>query len=97
MREPGEARSARKAGRFAQQRTVKTMQRNIGSQELYQHLKTHVRAEIDGWSLNADDAEIWLTNPYGIDVGFYANDAEGCERILERISTDDHESEWGTL
>ena len=63
MREPGAARSARKAGRFAQQRTVKKMQPNIGSQELHQRLKTHGRAEIDGWAINADGAEIWLTNP----------------------------------
>ncbi len=97
MREPGAARSARTAGRFAQQQTVKTMEQNIESQELYQHLETHGRAEIDGWAINADGAEIWLTNPYGIDVGFYANNAEGCAGILERISTDDHEREWGTL
>ena len=73
------------------------MEQSIGSQELYQHLKTHGRAEIDGWAINADGAEIWLTNPYGIDVGIYANNAEGCAGILERISTDDHEREWGTL
>ena len=97
MREPGAARSARKAGRFAQQRTVKTMEPNIGSHKLHQHLRAHGRAEIDGWVINADGAEIWLTNPYGLDVGFYANDAEGCARILKRISTDDHEREWGTL
>jgi hypothetical protein len=97
MREPGAARSARAAGRFAQQRTVKTMEPKIGSQELHQHLKTHVRADIDGWSIIPDGAEIWLTNPYGLDVGFYVNDAEGCARILKRISSDDHEREWGTL
>ena len=39
------------------------MQPNIGSQELHQRLKTHGRAEIDGWAINADGAEIWLTNP----------------------------------
>jgi hypothetical protein len=44
-----------------------------------------------------DGSEIWLTNPYGIDVGFYPNDAQGCACILERIATDDHEKEWGTL
>lgn len=73
------------------------MEPNIGSQELHQHLTTHSRAEIDGWEINADGSEIWLTNPYGLDVGFYANNAEGCARILERISTDNHEKEWGTL
>lgn len=97
MREPGAARSARKAGRFAQQQTVKTMEPNIGSQKLHKHLTIHGRAEMDGWAINADGTDIWLTNPYGIDVGFYANDAEGCARILERISTDNHEKEWGTL
>jgi hypothetical protein len=66
-------------------------------QVLHQHLRAHGRAEIDGWVINADGAEIWLTNPYGLDVGFYANDAEGCASILERISTDDHEREWGSL
>ena len=73
------------------------MEQSIGSQELYQHLKTHGRAEIDGWSINADGAEFWRSIPYGIDVAFYANNAEGCAGILERISTDDHEREWGTL
>lgn len=73
------------------------MDANIGSQELHQHLNKHGRAKIDGWTISPDGAEIWLTNPYGIDVGFYANDAPGCVRILERISTDDHEREWGTL
>ena len=97
MREPGAARSARKAGRLAQKMTVKTMEPNIGSQNLHQHLKTHSRTKIDGLAINADGAEIWLTNPYGLDVGFYDNDAEGCARMLERISTDGHEREWGTL
>jgi len=73
------------------------MKASIGSRELHQHLTKHGRAEIDGWSIIPDGAEIWLTNPYGLDVGFYANDAEGCARILKRISTDDHEMEWGTL
>lgn len=73
------------------------MDANIGSQKLHQYLGQHGSAEIDGWAINRDGAEIWLTNPYGIDVGFYANGAEGCARILERISTDDHEREWGTL
>ncbi len=73
------------------------MEPNIGSHKLHQHLRAHGRAEIDGWAINANGAEIWLTNPYGLDVGFYAKDAEGCARILERISTDDHEREWGTL
>ena len=57
MREPGAARSARKAGRFAHKRTVKTVEPNNGSQELHEHLKTHGRAEIDGWAINADGAE----------------------------------------
>ena len=73
------------------------MEPNIGSHDLHQRLKAHGRAEIDGRAINANSAEIWLTNPYGLDVGFYANDAEGCARILERISTDDHEREWGSL
>jgi len=70
MREPGAARSARNAGRFAQHRTVKKMDANIGSSELHRHLQQHGRAEIDGWAISKDGAEIWLTNPYGIDVGF---------------------------
>ncbi|MDH1789731.1 hypothetical protein N5D77_24505 [Comamonas thiooxydans] len=97
MREPGAARSAREAGRFAQQGTVEIMDVNATGQMLHQYLNQHGRVEIEGWSINPDGAEIWLTNPYGIDVGFYDNDAEGCARILERISTDDHEREWGTL
>ena len=70
---------------------------NATGQMLHQYLNQHGRVEIEGWSINPDGAEIWLTNPYGIDVWFYDNDAEGCARILERISTDDHEREWGTL
>lgn len=97
MREPGAARSAREAGRFAQQGMVEIMDVNATGQMLHQYLNQHGRVEIEGWSINPDGAEIWLTNPYGIDVGFYDNDAEGCARILERISTDDHEREWGTL
>ena len=97
MREPGAARSARKAGRLAQKMTVKTMEPNIGSQNLHQHLKTHSRTKIDGLAINADGAEIWLTNPYGLDVGLYGNDAEGCARTLACISTNDHEMARGTL
>lgn len=73
------------------------MDANIESQELRQHLIQHGRAEIDGWAINLDGSKIWLTNPYGIDVGFYPSSAEGCASILERISADDHEREWGTL
>ncbi|CAJ0903123.1 hypothetical protein R20233_04890 [Ralstonia sp. LMG 32965] len=73
------------------------MPANMSGQELHRHLQEHVRAEIDGWVINLDGAEIWLTNPYGIDVWFCPNDTEGCARVLECISTDDHEREWGTL
>ncbi|MDX9974190.1 MAG: hypothetical protein RBU21_14490 [FCB group bacterium] len=73
------------------------MKTRIGRHELHQHLMIHGSAKTDGWTINADGAEIWPTNPYGLDVGFYAYNAEGCGRILKRISTDDHEKEWGTL
>jgi hypothetical protein len=50
--------------------------------------------KIDGWAINVDGAEIWLTNPYGIDVGFYANSADACIRILERIDPTKDEVDW---
>lgn len=71
--------------------------KDIDALELHQHLKKYGRCCVDGWPINPSDDLIWLTNPYGIDVGFYPNDADGCARILERILKDSHEQEWGSL
>lgn len=70
----------------------------IGHLELQSLLQQHQHLKIDGWSINLVGNEIWLSNPYGIDVGFYENDAKGCERITQRIASEDREErERGTL
>ncbi|ONU62407.1 hypothetical protein A8E62_14005 [Burkholderia cenocepacia] len=65
--------------------------------KLLEKLRSDGRAEIDGWAVNLDGAEIWLTNPYGLDCAFYAASGEGCASILHRIKSDTHEREWGSL
>ena len=40
---------------------------------------------------------IWITNPYGLDVGFRELTVEGCEGLLAMIASDTHEREWGSL
>lgn len=71
--------------------------KNIDCHGLHQHLEKHGSCDVDGWPITPSGDVIWLTNPYGIDVGFYPNDPRGCARILERVLTDTHDKEWGTL
>ena len=65
--------------------------------KLLEKLHSDGRAEIDGWAVNLEGTDIWLTNPYGLDCAFYAASDEGCESILHRIKSDTHEREWGSL
>ena len=51
---------------------------NWTNTKLLEKLRSDGRAEIDGWAVNLDGADIWLTNPYGLDCAFYAASGEGC-------------------
>lgn len=64
---------------------------------IFRRLQAKETVEIDGWSLGVSDDLIWLTNPYGLNVGCYDCTLTSCKRILEIITADDHEREWGML
>lgn len=64
---------------------------------IFRRLQATETVEIDGWSLGVSDDLIWLTNPYGLDVGFYDCTPASCRRILEIIAADDHDRELGML
>ncbi len=70
---------------------------SVDAAELCKQLRQRRQTDIEGWTLVADESLIWLVNPYGIDVGFYSHDLDGCRRILARIMSDDREAEWGML
>lgn len=56
------------------------------------------KVSIEGWTLIRDDAGIWMTNPYGVDVGLVRPDEAQCGFILETIKeTGSCEREWGHL
>lgn len=64
---------------------------------VFDRLQANEAVEVAGWSLGVGDDLIWLTNPYGLDVGFYDCTLASCERILAIIAADDHDHEWGML
>ena len=70
---------------------------NWTGQELLEALSSGAGQDVHGWWVSQDGTEIWLTNPYGLDCGFYDVSVEGCDSILQRIRKDTHEREWGTL
>ncbi len=70
---------------------------NWTNTKLLEMLRSDGRADVEGGAVMLDGADIWLTNPYGLDCAFYAASGEGCESILHRIKSDTHEREWGTL
>lgn len=71
---------------------------SVGHLELQSLLQEHKRLKIDGWSINLEGEEVWLTNPYGNDIAFFDHDPEGCERILRRMAREDQEErERGAL
>lgn len=71
---------------------------NWDHQKLHDLLARDKKAEIDGWTIHTDSDRrgpiYWLTNPYGIDVGYYPATLNYCATILNKIATDKHEHEW---
>lgn len=97
MREPGEARSGRKATRFARIRIGEHWMNLPKPSELLDQLQVVGRLKIDGWSIGLTDGDIWLTNHYGLDCVFQPSSIEGCEAVLRWIASDTHERECGSL
>lgn len=61
-------------------------------------LNRNGRAEIDGYVLNLDEHGVWMTNPYGVDVGLFELSVLGCEQVLRAIvQTANREREWAHL
>lgn len=59
---------------------------------------SHDVVEVGGWSLIQDDAGIWMTNPYGIDVGLVEPSEEQCCYVIDSIKKSASlEREWGHL
>lgn len=67
---------------------------------LYKYLENNKTARVDCWIIGSDQdddgklTELWLVNPYGIDVATYDKNIDNCANIIEIIMNDNHEKEW---
>lgn len=65
---------------------------------LLQLVGSHDIVAVDGWSLIQDEAGIWMTNPYGVDVGLVDPSEEQCGFVIDSIRNSARlEREWGHL
>lgn len=66
----------------------------LTAQKLFELLGEHQSIEVDQYSLGVDkdifdDLDIWLTDPYGSDLGWVPYTVESAGRILDRTSNAD--------
>lgn len=60
--------------------------------ELVTLLKTGARIESDGFHFSADEpvvdgADVWVTNPYGLDCALFPLNESGCEKIKHMVES----------
>lgn len=67
----------------------KEVPNHISKFDLVKHLELHGVAHLGRWTLTLkpEDDLIWVTDQLGIELGFYANDADGCGQALDLIAT----------
>ncbi len=66
----------------------------INEQQLFAHLNDGTRINVDGYSLSIEkdifgDFDVWITDPYGSDLGFRRYTVEACGDLLARIRAAD--------
>lgn len=62
------------------------------AKELVTLLMTGARIESDGFHFSADepvaaDADVWVTNPYGLDCALFPLNETGCGKIKQLVET----------
>ncbi len=58
--------------------------------DLLTHLLSGSTVEINCWALSADDeGQVWLTNPYGVDVMVLPLSEAGCRSAMTWVRSDD--------
>lgn len=67
---------------------------DLTAQKLFDLLGEHRTIEVDQYSLGVDkdifnDLDIWMTDPYGCDLGWVPYSVESAGRVLDRISKAD--------
>jgi hypothetical protein len=53
--------------------------------ELLQQLQAARGVRLQGWSISGESQTLWVTNPYGVDVGHHNQDTAGCSAVLAHI------------
>jgi len=66
----------------------------LTAQKLFDLLGEHRSIDVDQYILGVDaelfgERDIWLTDPYGCDLGWVAYNVESAGRVLERICNAD--------
>lgn len=66
----------------------------LTAQTLFDLLGEHQSLEVDQYRLGVDkdifdDLDIWMTDPYGCDLGWVPYTVESARRVLDRISNAD--------
>lgn len=64
------------------------------SSELLALVQAGYQVAFEQWSVGEMSGWIWATNPYGRDCCCVDVTAMGCERILQAVANDTHDSEW---
>ncbi len=66
----------------------------LNPEKLFELLGGHRSIEVDQYSLGVDkdifdDLDIWMTDPYGCDLGWVPYTVENAGRVLDRITNAD--------